>query len=298
MIAELGLTGTLALLAVVVIGLPHGAMDAAVALSLGYRGMVRLLTFLVVYTLTALAVVMFWLAFPSLSLALFLLISMVHFGLGDTEPSSPGSGSPGSGSPGSGSPGASHSLERWVQALAHGGLVVVAIPYFHQADVAAIFSILGAVPGMIWPMLDAMAYAWLAVGAAYALLAMRRRHLRFGLAEWVGLLVLMALMPPLAGFALYFCCVHTPRHVRRILRSLAASSPPLPVYKTTVGLTLATWLAGGVCLALLSGGASFSEASLPEASLQVVFIGLAALTVPHMILIDGIFRPAMEQPRP
>ena len=64
MIAELGLTGTLALLAVVVIGLPHGAMDAAVALSLGYRGMVRLLTFLVVYTLTALAVVMFWLAFP------------------------------------------------------------------------------------------------------------------------------------------------------------------------------------------------------------------------------------------
>lgn len=283
MIAELGLTGTLALLAVVVIGLPHGAMDAAVALSLGYRGMVRLLTFLVVYTLTALAVVMFWLAFPSLSLALFLLISMVHFGLGDTESSSPGAG---------------HSLERWVQALAHGGLVVVAIPYFHQADVAAIFSILGAVPGMIWPMLDAMAYAWLAVGAAYALLAMRRRHLRFGLAEWVGLLVLMALMPPLAGFALYFCCVHTPRHVRRILRSLAASSPPLPVYKTTVGLTLATWLAGGVCLALLSGGASFSEASLPEASLQVVFIGLAALTVPHMILIDGIFRPAMEQPRP
>ena len=283
MIAELGLTGTLALLAVVVIGLPHGAMDAAVALSLGYRGMVRLLTFLVVYTLTALAVVMFWLAFPSLSLALFLLISMVHFGLGDTESSSPGAG---------------HSLERWVQALAHGGLVVVAIPYFHQADVAAIFSILGAVPGMIWPMLDAMAYAWLAVGAAYALLAMRRRHLRFGLAEWVGLVVLMALMPPLAGFALYFCCVHTPRHVRRILRSLAASSPPLPVYKTTVGLTLATWLAGGVCLALLSGGASFSEASLPEASLQVVFIGLAALTVPHMILIDGIFRPAMEQPRP
>ena len=220
MIAELGLTGTLALLAVVVIGLPHGAMDAAVALSLGYRGMVRLLTFLVVYTLTALAVVMFWLDFPSLSLALFLLISMVHFGLGDTESSSPGAG---------------HSLERWVQALAHGGLVVVAIPYFHQADVAAIFSILGAVPGMIWPMLDAMAYAWLAVGAAYALLAMRRRHLRFGLAEWVSLLVLMALMPPLAGFALYFCCVHTPRHVRRILSSLAASSPPLPVYKQPSG---------------------------------------------------------------
>ena len=196
MIAELGLTGTLALLAVVVIGLPHGAMDAAVALSLGYRGMVRLLTFLVVYTLTALAVVMFWLAFPSLSLALFLLISMVHFGLGDTEPSSPGAGNPGAGNPGVG-----HSLERWVQALAHGGLVVVAIPYFHQADVAAIFSILGAVPGMIWPMLDAMAYAWLAVGAAYALLAMRRRHLRFGLAEWVGLVVLMALMPPLAGYS-------------------------------------------------------------------------------------------------
>jgi O-antigen/teichoic acid export membrane protein len=49
--------------------------------------------------------------------------------------------------------------------------------------------------------------------------------------------------------------------------------------------TLASWIAGGLSLWLVS-----PADTIDEAILRVVFIGLAALTVPHMILVDGMFR--------
>ena len=50
----------LSLLAVVLIGLPHGAMDGAVALAMGYgRSSLRMASFLILYILIAIAVVMF-----------------------------------------------------------------------------------------------------------------------------------------------------------------------------------------------------------------------------------------------
>ena len=53
------------------------------------------------------------------------------------------------------------------------------------------------------------------------------------------------------------------------------------------GLTVASWAAGAAALWW------FADAgSVESVLLRVVFIGLAALTVPHMILIDGFYRQA------
>jgi hypothetical protein len=46
-----------------------------------------------------------------------------------------------------------------------------------------------------------------------------------------------------------------------------------------------SWLAGGITLYYILNLNAF-----PDAILKVTFIGLAALTVPHMILVDGFFR--------
>ena len=57
----------------------------------------------------------------------------------------------------------------------------------------------------------------------------------------------------------------------------------LHITKTTVGLSLLTW---GVGLVVLVQQSSTME--VEAALLNVVFIGLAALTVPHMALVDGM----------
>jgi len=57
-------------------------------------------------------------------------------------------------------------------------------------------------------------------------------------------------------------------------------------------LTLATWIAAGLAFYLQRDLAALSAS---EAGLRTVFIALAALTVPHMLLVDGLFRPVCEK---
>lgn len=272
---EEGMTGLdpislIALAAVTLVGLPHGAMDAAVALALGYgRNPGRLAGFIGLYLLLAALVIGFWMLAPILALGLFLLISLVHFGLGDTD--------------------REDRWPRYIQMACHGGIVTIAIPLAHRGEVTTLFEMISGPHALLWPVLETGAVLCLGAGLAYAVLAFRDRSLRKGFAEWLGLAVLVTLLPPLVGFAFYFTLVHTPRHILRITTALRASQPHLPVWGMTAGFTLATWAMAGAAFLMLKG-----QIGMDAASLRIVFIGLAALTVPHMILIDGIFRPGMK----
>ena len=76
----------MALLAVVVIGLPHGALDGAVAMHLGFtHKLLHFLRFLGLYVIVAATVVGAWLVAPVLTLIGFLVISIFHFGSGDAR---------------------------------------------------------------------------------------------------------------------------------------------------------------------------------------------------------------------
>ena len=268
---ELDVISLVALFAVTVIGLPHGAMDAAVALALGYGSHAgRMAMFVLLYLILAAAVIGFWILAPVTALLLFLLISLAHFGLGDTEET--------------------HIWTKLVQMMAHGSIVTVAIPFWHRDEVTVLFQALSGDHGVIWPVINGAAILAVLAGLAYAVMAVGNKHLRKGLAEYVVLNVLVAVLPPLAGFAIYFTAIHTPRHLFRITAALRDRLPSFNVWGMTASFTIATWAMAGLAFWALAG-----RIGADTATLQIVFIGLAALTVPHMILIDGVFRPGLKQ---
>lgn len=249
---------TLALL-VVLLGLPHGSLDPLVAWKARiWRSSRGLLAFLALYLLLAGASIVFWISVPLVALILFLAYSALHFS-GD-----------------------------WRNPLPFGprlaaGLVIVSGPaLFHAETVASYFTILtqnesGSMGFVRVLSLVSIPAAVLVVGVA--ILIFRRNA---ALAIELGVLVTCALfLPPLLFFILYFCGLHSPRHLIETVQGLQKSA----VLSVAVGVTLLTVAAAWLVLVMLPTG------SLDERLLQIVFIGLAALTVPHMLLIEQAAKP-------
>ena len=256
-----------ALAAIVLIGLPHGALDGAIAIHLGFtQKILHFIRFLALYIAMAGLVVGAWLLAPTACLLGFLIISMLHFGAGDARH---GTG-----------------WLRSAEILAHGGLVIVGISQTHHDEVDVIFGYLTwRDTALLWQGIDVLTVI---VGMAVVVcLAQALWHRRWrGTAVELGVLsVLFALTPPLVGFAVYFCCVHSARHVYGIVNSVQRDISRFSMLNQAAAFTVASWAAGGAAIWW------FADMANPEPVVQrVVFIGLAALTVPHMILVDGFFR--------
>ena len=80
---ELSILSLISLCLVSFIGVPHGSFDGAVAALLGYQSKKRFLTFIFWYTIISIAVIFFWIQFSLIALFLFIIMSIIHFGLCD-----------------------------------------------------------------------------------------------------------------------------------------------------------------------------------------------------------------------
>ena len=267
----LDMASVIALLFVILIGLPHGAFDGAIANHLGAgRSLAAATKFITSYCAAAGLVIAVWIMFPAVTLTLFLMISMIHFGRGDAS--------------------AKSGPVFMMQVLLHGGLPIFGIIYFQQSSVIPLFdaltngsSNLAILTSNIMVPVMGLTFVF------YGLMAFRDSSLHVRFVEFILLAVVFVILPPLVSFALYLCIIHTGRHRRRIWHVLASPSLPRGFYRQAAGFTLASWLFGGAAFLWLETG------DLDAAMLQVVFIGLAALTVPHMILVDGFFAKRQRQ---
>ena len=102
-----------------------------------------------------------------------------------------------------------------------------------------------------------------------------------------GLLAAMfAALPPLTAFALYFVGVHAPAHTAALIRN-PARAPRVRDHRSAALLAMpitALTLLIGAALWPLYGGA------VPDRLLALTIQGLAALTLPHMLLEAGLAR--------
>ena len=253
----------IALICVVFIGLPHGAMDGALAAHFGWmESKKKAATFLIGYVAMAALVVGFWFVAPAISFIIFLGISMYHFGKGDVN-----------------TDGEEPSV---TESLARGGVVIGGISQFHRVDADEIFQVLiGSNTELVWLFLNSVVPMTL----IFAILSMVNKNTGERgsfLAEIAGLALIFSILPPLVGFAIYFCLIHSIRHFASMRAMISDTITKLQITKTTILFSAISWAAGLIILAQQSSNIGFEPALL-----QVIFIGLAALTVPHMILVDG-----------
>jgi Brp/Blh family beta-carotene 15,15'-monooxygenase len=243
-------------------GLPHGAYDIAllrraVALDrsgagLAGDGLVRVGLVVGGYVATALLMVSLWLTIPLVALILFLVVAAVHFGEDWAM------------------------LEEPLLRVAAGAAVIGAATIGHPSAVSGVFVAMSdpraAVVARIVTAIAPVALLVTLVGIA---LAWRQgsRHWAAAMAVCLGLLIVL---PPVAGFALFFVFLHSPRHLaqtRVLLRDM----------------TRARWIGTG---ALLSGVAilgwwgvrviapSRFDPSFGAQAFQL----LASVAVPHLLL--------------
>ena len=266
-LVDLGMWNLIGLAGIVLIGLPHGAFDGAVAMHLGIADRLSSLArFVIIYVALATLVVVTWMIAPSLSLILFLTISMLHFGAGDVKN---GDGALG-----------------FTEAVAHGGLAIVGISQFHRSEVNEIFSyLINQDTAVVWLVIDILTIAVIAAIITCIVQAAKDPKWSSTVFELLLLGFVYAIAPPLLGFAIYFCCVHSARHFKHIYASIKQTVSSSNIKNQAILFTVVSWIAAGIAFWMF---ADFADPG--PTIMRITFIGLAALTVPHMLLIDGIMK--------
>jgi|TARA_B110000908_G_scaffold172775_1_gene243077 Brp/Blh family beta-carotene 15,15'-monooxygenase len=260
-----------ALISIIFIGIPHGAFDGAISITLGYSKKLKLqLAFISMYIFIAFVVIMFWIYFPVIALILFLFLSVFHFGLGDLV--------------------WKNSKFYLLKGYFHGGLIVFGIIFLNTTEVDIIFKILsGENLALLWYALDTGFFIW--VLSCFLILFFQKSIVLTK--QYIGLiciiLSIIILLPPLPAFALYFCLIHSWNHVSRIYPTLISYMKKRKAILLMIGFSTTSWIMGLIGYYFILETDDFSNSIL-----KITFIGIASLTVPHMILVDGFFRPKFK----
>ena len=245
----------LAAVAIVLAGIPHGTLDVEIAAAhFGQKGITGKIRIIGGYLLCAAFMVFLWILLPELALISFLIISIVHFSRdwrGGVDPF----------------------LAMMV------GWALVALPALASPDdVAMIFAALtGSNNGAVIAALLGAASVPAALGSlVFAYWAFRHDDKQSAL-EVLACIVAALFLPPLVAFAIFFCGLHSPRHMADALRETGDLSP---LKKTAIICAVfALSLGLGVVMFLYQG-----DVPADMGIIRTAFILISTLTVPHFIL--------------
>ena len=245
----------LAAIAIVLAGIPHGTLDVEIAAAhFGQRGIIGKAKIISSYLACAAVMVLLWLQVPELALIAFLIISIVHFSRdwrGGAEPF----------------------LAMMV------GWSLVALPALASPnDVAMIFaSLTGSDKGAVIAALLGAASVPAALGSlVFAYWAFCHNDKQSAL-EVLACIIAALFLPPLVAFAVFFCGLHSPRHMADAVRETGALSP---TKKTAIILAVTALSLGlGVLMFLYQ-----DDVPTDMGVIRAAFILISTLTVPHFIL--------------
>ena len=272
--SNLNISPIVCLLLILIIGVSHGSLDHIKGKKLlKFFNIKSIYIFYITYILISAAVIATWMLLPSTTLILFLIIASYHFGKEDTQF-------------------LINDESYFVQMLYFfkGFLIILAPLYFHFQETIAIFKLLLIDNETFYLSLTFIeTNKVILIGVICSTLSSIFLFLKnFEIKKFVifldyfSILILNYYLSPLLAFTVYFCFLHSIRHSI----SLAIELDPNSVVdgfklfvKKALPLTILTCIFSFIALYLLS-----NSYNLDSAILKIIFIGLASLTFPHILL--------------
>ena len=246
-----------ACLALLVFGLPHGSLDIALLRNQSKLNGWQVLTAVLAYLGCAALVYVVWHETPVLALAAFLGIACIHF------------------------------AEDWAAAqppffaLATAAAVLTLPALLHQKMMGEIFVRLtgNATASVLADFAEMAAPVALVAAIVGVVVAWRGRRTTEAI-ETATILLGMIFLPPIIGFAAFFCLSHSPRH-------FAAAKSSFRGDRRHLNFEALTLTVAGLGIAALIYASA--RQGLPDDKMIVAsFITLSILTVPH-ILVPRLF---------
>ena len=240
---------------VTIIGIPHGYFDFLVAKKLYSNSDYWLSKFILIYTATSLLYLYVWVISPVFALVLFLLMAQYHFAVEESG---------------------NLDFRNIILMFILGGVPIFTPIIFQTEDVFSLFAVLlnQEFSNVVFSALYQTMYivAVLAVIFLYA----RRLSLLYAL-----LLINFIYLPPLLSFILYFCFHHSLRHYLDALIDSNLFEKKISLTKYVFLFLVLTIAFTFITLLMLS---SLAQISLESAVIKYIFITLACLTLPHLLL--------------
>ena len=256
------------------IGVSHGALDNLKGRKLfQIFGISNFFIFYFSYILISLIVIVLWIIVPTISLMIFLILASHHFGKEDTQFLM-----------------SENSYLNQLLFFLKGSLIIFAPMYFHFDETISIFKSLLIDNEAFFESLNLietnkiLLYGIIVSTLSSILLFTKNFELKkFTIFfDYFSILIINYYFSPLVAFTLYFCFLHSVRHSISLISELDENSIAngLKIFiKKALPLTILTATFCFLSLYLLNNTYNFDSSIL-----KIIFIGLASLTFPHILL--------------
>ena len=245
------------LLLTILTGIPHGALDAHIAAHYNlYSTKFGLILFLTGYVAIALTSMAAWWIYPLSTLTIFLLISIWHFS-GDWSPSI-----------------------GIFKGLLISGMAVCLPALNFTEEVRQIFMLLTQSVIHLYQLQELVYISkGLLICCSFLIVQLFiSKHYTQSI-EVLCLMGIALTLPPILYFAIYFCILHSPKH---LLKNISLLN--LQKFKIII---LSIWPATAAVIVIGLILVLINTTTPPSVLLtQLIFIGLFGLTIPHMLLIE------------
>ena len=271
---SLSISPIICLLLILSIGISHGALDNQKGKRLiKLYNINNIYYFYLIYLIIAATIIIIWLLAPTLSLIIFLVVAAYHFGKEDTEFLI-----------------TKKSNIDIILYFLKGILIIIAPLMFHFVETINIFKLLLIQNESFYLFLNFIENNYI---ISFIFLISLLTNIYFFLKDFklvnlliffdfTSILILNYFFTPLVAFTLYFCFLHSFRHSLSLIAELDKynfKNGLLIFIKKAAPLTILTAIFYLLSLYYLS-----NHYLVNEAIYKVIFIGLASLTFPHILL--------------